>query len=299
VGYATGASTGRAEFTAQWHRPNSRVAAGVLARASGIDVLRFHGFGNELEAPEDDEFYRVNQVDLTLAPWLSLPMGGRADLRFGPVLRYSDTDLDEDRFISQGPPVYGAGSFSMLGAAADLRLDGRNRSVAATHGVLLALGGSVYPAMLDVDETFGELHAEAATYLTADSMPLQPTLAFRAGGKRVWGRFPYQEAAYIGDISTVRLGRQNRYAGESAVYGGAELRLYLTDFYLLVPGQFGVFGLGDVGRVFLDGESSDKWHTAAGGGVWASFLDRANTMSLSLAKSAERTGVYFRVGFGF
>jgi hypothetical protein len=300
AGFATGASTGRADFTAEWHRPNSRVMAGLLARASGIEVLRFNGFGNEIEAPEEDEFYRVNQVDLTLAPWLSLPLATRADLRFGPILRYSDTDLDDDRFIAQtDPPVYGAGSFGMLGLTADILVDGRNRPVAATHGAVVALGGSVYPAMLDVDETFGELHVEAATYLTADSLPLQPTLAFRAGGKRVWGPFPYQQAAYIGDVSTVRLGRQNRYAGESSVYGGAELRLYLTDFFLLVPGQFGVFGLGDIGRVYLDGESSDKWHAAGGGGIWASFLDRANTMSLSLAKSAEQTGVYFRVGFGF
>lgn len=299
AGWATGASTGRAEFTAEWRRENSRAATGVLTRASGIDVLRFNGFGNEIEAEGDDEFFRVNQLDLTLAPWLSIPVASRTDLRFGPVLRYSDTDFDDGRFISQEPRPYGAGTFGMFGGLVDLRLDARNRPVATTHGALLAIGGSVYPAALDVEETFGELHAEAMTYLTADSMPLQPTLALRAGGKRVWGRFPYQESAFIGDVSTVRLGRQNRYAGEASVYGGAELRLFLTRFYLLVPGDFGVFGLGDVGRVYLDGEESDRWHAAAGGGIWASFLDRAHTMSLSVAESSERTGVYFRVGFGF
>ncbi|MBA3258542.1 MAG: hypothetical protein H0T68_03625 [Gemmatimonadales bacterium] len=299
AGYATGASTGRADFTAIWHRANSRVARGLLARASGVDVLRFNGFGNEIPAEGDEEFYRVNQLDLTLAPWISLPVARRIDLRIGPLLRYSDTDFDADRFISREPRPYGAGSFGMLGATADLRFDARNRPVAASHGAVLTIGGSVYPAALDVEDTFGELHAEAATYLTADSLPLEPTLALRAGGKRVWGRFPYQQAAFIGDASTVRLGRHNRYAGEASLYAGAELRLYLTDFFLLVPGDFGIFGLGDVGRVYLDGESSDRWHTAAGGGLWASFLDRANTLSLALAKSSERTAVYFRAGFGF
>jgi hypothetical protein len=143
------------------------------------------------------------------------------------------------------------------------------------------------------------VHGEAATYLTARSIALEPTLALRVGGKRVWGRFPYQQAAYIGGNSTVRLGRENRYAGDASVYAGAELRLFLTKFYLFVPGRFGVFGLGDVGRVYLEGESSDLWHAAGGGGVWASFLDPANTISLALSRSAERTGVYFRVGFGF
>ena len=298
AGWATGANTGRVDFSAVWHRANSLVSGGVYARLSGIDVLRFNGFGNEVEADADEEFFRVNQTDLTLIPYLSLPVGPLTRLRFGPRLRYSDTDFDQNRFINQARP-YGSGSFGMVGATTDLRFDARNRPTAATHGLLLVLGGSFYPAVWDVEESFGEAHAEASTFLTADSMALQPTLALRIGGKRVWGLFPYQEAAFIGDASTVRLGRQNRYAGESSVYANAELRLFLTRFYFLLPGEFGVFGLGDVGRVYLDGESSDKWHAAAGGGIWASFLDRANTVSLSVASSSVRTAVYFSVGFAF
>jgi hypothetical protein len=298
AGWATEAGTGRIDFSAIWHRANSLVAGGVYARASGIDVLRFNGFGNEVTAEGEEEFYRVNQVDLTLIPYLSLPVARRTTLRFGPRLRYSDTDFDPGRFISETRP-YGSGKFGILGATADLRWDVRNRPNAATHGSLLVLGGSFYPSVWDVEASFGELHAEASTFLTADSMPLGPTLALRVGGKRVWGQFPYQEAAYIGDGATVRLGRQNRYAGEASVYANAELRVFLTRFFLLVPGEFGVFGLGDVGRVYLDGESSDKWHGAAGGGIWASFLDRANTMSVAVASSAVRTAVYIKVGFGF
>jgi hypothetical protein len=97
----------------------------------------------------------------------------------------------------------------------------------------------------------------------------------------------------------VRLGRENRYAGNSSLFASSELRLFLTHFFFLAPGDFGVFGLGDVGRVYLDGEESDVWHAAAGGGIWASLLDRANTMSLALARSEERTGFYLTVGFGF
>ena len=298
AGWATEASTGRADFSADWRRPNSRVRYGVYARASGIEVLRFHGFGNEVSAEGDDEFFRVNQVDLSFSPYLSLPVAPRTDLRLGPIVRYSDTDFDEPRFITLTRP-YGSGPFGMLGGAVTLRFDGRNRPNAATHGAMLDLGASVYPSVLDVEEAFGALHVEGATYLTADSLPLQPTLALRAGGKHVWGDFPYQEAAFIGDPATVRLGRQNRYAGESAVYGGAEVRLRLGAMNLFVPGEFGVFGLGDVGRVYLEGESSDTWHAAGGGGVWLSFIERVNTISVAVARSEERTGVYVGAGFGF
>ena len=300
AGYATGASTGRLEFTADWRRPNSLVRFGLFARASGIEVLRFHGFGNEVELVDDeDEFYRVNQVDLTLAPTVGLPIAHRVELQLGPVLRYSDTDFDEPRFIALTRP-YGSGSFAMAGGMAEILFDGRNRARAATHGVMLSVGGSAYPKLLDVDRTaFGELHAVGALYLSADSMPLQPTLAFRAGGKRVWGTFPYQESAFIGDPTTVRLGRQNRYAGEGSLYAGTELRLRLSAFNILVPGDFGIFGLGDVGRVYLDGEESDTWHGAAGGGIWLSFIERVNTISVAVARSSERTRVYVGAGFGW
>jgi len=66
---------------------------------------------------------------------------------------------------------------------------------------------------------------------------------------------------------------------------------------LLLPVDLGVFGLADIGRVYYDGEDSDKWHTAAGGGIWFAFLDRTSTISVGLAQSVERLGLYISLGF--
>jgi hypothetical protein len=57
--------------------------------------------------------------------------------------------------------------------------------------------------------------------------------------------------------------------------------------------------LGDVGRVYLDGETSDEWHSAFGGGLWFAYLNRRNTLSVAVANSDERTGLYVRAGFMF
>ncbi len=298
AGYATGASTIRAEFTGVWHLTNSPVRFDLLARGSGIEVVRFHGFGNETSATGSNEFYRVNQVDYLLAPGITFPLARHFELTAGPQLHYSRTDFEQNRFISIARP-YGSGNFGAASVGADMRFDTRNRSNAATHGALLTAGGSYFPAVFDVESNFGEVHGEAATYFTADSLPLAPTLALRVGGKKIWGTFPYQESAFLGGNSTVRLGRQNRYAGDAMVFASAELRLFLTRFYLVLPGEFGIFGLGDVGRVYFDGESSDRWHGAAGGGIWFAFLGRANTLSMALARGEERTGFYLRAGFGF
>jgi hypothetical protein len=229
---------------------------------------------------------------------VEFPLSRHLSFSAGPRLRYSDTHFDPDRFITLFPP-YGAGEFGSASVGGDFQFDTRDREHAATRGVLLTAGGSYFPEVWDVESNFGEVHGEAATYLTAASLPLDPTLALRVGGKQVWGTYPYQEAAFIGGNSTVRLGRENRYAGDAAVYAGAELRLFLTKFFVLLPGDFGIFGLGDVGRVFVEGESSDKWHGAGGGGIWFAFLNRANTISLALARGEEHTGFYLRAGFGF
>lgn len=298
AGYATGASTLRADFLGDWRLTNSRTRLNLFAKASGIDVVRFHGFGNETSAIGPADFYRVNQVDYLLAPSITVPLGSHLEFTAGPRFQYSKTDFDADRFITLSRP-YGSGDFGSASLGADFRFDTRNRSNAATRGVLFTTGGSYFPSVFDVESDFGEVHGEAATYLTAESFPLEPTLALRAGGKKVWGVFPYQESAFLGGNSTVRLGRQARYAGDAMLYAGAELRLFLTKFFLLLPGDFGVFGLGDIGRVYLDGESSDRWHGAEGGGVWFSFLGRANTLSLAVARGEERTGFYMRAGFGF
>ena len=66
-----------------------------------------------------------------------------------------------------------------------------------------------------------------------------------------------------------------------------------------------MFALGDIGRVYLDGEVSDRWHNAVGGGVWVSFLGPANTLSVALARSEvgtsieQRTSLYIKGGFAF
>jgi hypothetical protein len=298
AGFATGPKTYRVDYRGEFRRENSSSYAAVLVRASGVDVISFRGFGNEIAAPGNNEFYRVTQDAFGLFPSLVLAFGERTTLQVAPFLKYVSTDDRPGRFLATLGNLYGTGNFGEIGAGLRLMYDSRDRLNAATRGVMLELGGSIYPPVWDVDSTFGEVHGEARTFLTARA-PLTPTLALRAGGRKLWGQYPFFEAAFLGGASTVRLGNVNRYAGDASAYGSAELRLSLARVELVLPADFGVFGLADVGRVFLAGESSDKWHGAFGGGIWLAYLDRANTLSLALAKGEERTGVYVQAGFGF
>jgi hypothetical protein len=299
AGFATGPGSYRVNYLGQWRRENSGVETSLLLQASGIEITKFHGFGNEFDAPDDDddEFYRVTSDQYLVAPSIAFALGSRATFSIGPELKYVSTDERDDRFLTTLDP-YGDGDFGQLGGRATFRVSTRQGGLAALRGVSLEVGGSIHPEVWDVEETFGDAYGEVRTWLTPTGS-FKPTLALRAGGRKIWGAFPYFESAFIGGPETVRLGRENRYAGEASVYGGSELRIPVARVTFIVPSDFGIVGLADIGRVFLDGETSDKWHGAVGGGVWLGFLSRSNAISVVVAKSEERSRLYVQAGFGF
>ena len=301
--------------------------ARIYFKYSGIQVIRFNGFGNKTEIPHPSSFYKVEQRHFVFAPALELRSGKRAGdkssvgmeslrskltIDFGPIIKYSNTPLSshKDKFIgSLDSPLYGTGSFGQIGALGEVVYDTRNSPGYPTQGVRVRVAGDIYPGVWDVESTFGSIDGEASTYLTAP-IPTNPTLALRAGGKKVWGNFPFHESAFLGGTGFAGSGissgnlrgfRKNRFAGETALYGNSELRVILTKIKLLVPGEFGLFGAADAGRVIYDGDpdNADKWHTSIGGGFWLSFLKRRQTMSAAVVKGDDLTGVYLRAGFMF
>lgn len=297
AGYATGAQTYRALVTAELRGLLPPAIVGLRLRASGLEIIRFYGLGNETAATGSNDFHKVRQDQVEVAPSLALSLSPAARLSLGPVYKFARTDLEPGSFIDATRP-YGVGSFDQVGVQAGFRVDTRDQPAAASRGVLLELGGSFYPAALDVVRTFGWVEAAASGYVTAP-IPTNPTFALRIGGKKVWGTYPFHEAAYVGGGATVRGFSEQRFAGDAALFGNAEVRLFLANFYAFVPGEIGLVGLADAGRVFLDGQASDRWHPGVGGGLWFSFLSRANTLTLAVARSVERTGVYIGAGFNF
>lgn len=283
---------------------------------SGLNVIRFNGFGNASTIPEGTSYYKVDQKAFLFAPALVLEAGGNragkpgsgsGTLRptftasVGPVVKYSDTPADDnrDRFIGSSPaPVYGAGSFGQAGARSEVRYDTRDNPTHAKSGVLLRTGGTIYPKVWDVEGTFGEVNGAASVYLTAPVLT-SPTLALRAGGQKVWGDYPFHEAAYIGGPRTLRGYHENRFSGDASAFGNAELRFGVCKLKVLIPGELGLFAAADAGRVFLgsDPSSADEWHTGVGGGFWLSFINRLQTLSVAIMNGDDLTGVYLRTGF--
>ena len=121
----------------------------------------------------------------------------------------------------------------------------------------------------------------------------------RAGGEKVWGRYPVFEAAYIGGASTVGGLRPQRYAGDASLYGNLEARWQLAPLPFVLRWDFGVSAIADVGRVFTTGDASRAWHPAFGGGIWATLPDRSMMMIATLMFSESSYAVYAGSSFPY
>jgi hypothetical protein len=301
--FSTAKTSGRFLLGITRQFENSKGFYGLEGRVSGIETLRWYGQGNETPQTGDKTFYKLNQILLSG----SLRIGsrfGRSDYwGIGPEVKWSYVDLDSefnvDRFINEDQP-YGTGRFGMAGLAAELRVDGRDYPGFATKGVYLSLKASGFPKLWDLETGIAKLEAEGSLAL-APRGSWQPSLHLFAGGVKVFGdSIPFFETARLGGLRTLRGYNFDRFAGDAAVYGSAELRLPLTRIKFVVPGQQGVFGFYDAGRVYVEGEDSDEIHTAYGGGVWFSFLTRGSVAYVAMARPAkDKEGNRVLVGFGF
>ena len=294
--YATSARAYRVGVAGEFRRPLLPAILYIELRASGLELIRFYGVGNETDGSQPDSVHRVGQTQLLVAPRVAMPLAPRLRLTVGPLLKYAHTPGDPGTVLKTTGPYYGAGDFGQVGARAGLELDTRDNTAAPASGLHVSVAAQWFPAVWDVARSFGSLSAEASTYLAA-SDPSAATLALRVGGGAVSGTVPFQELIYVGGGTTVRGYSERRFAGRRGAYGNAELRLLAGH---LPFGDVGILGLADAGRVWIPGEPSDRWHAAAGGGVWLAWQHRrANTLSVALARSPERTAVYVRAGFMF
>ena len=333
VGFAFEANEARVRYRGQFRPENSKYLGSVELRYSGIDVLSFFGFGNETddEGDSDDSDFRVRNEIFRGAAHLSRNfLDDRIRLSGGAFAQLSRTE-DGSRLIDEVNP-YGNNNFGLIGAELNFQYDTRKSIETAklnlelpfndnpvdgypTSGFLFDFTARIQPPIIDVVDTYATFAGSISTYFSLGKQDWI-TLALRAGGVQTTGPTPFFDAAYIGGGGffsgepSIRGFRTRRFAGDSAVYTNTDLRIVLGRVKLIVPGDIGVHGFVDFGRVFVDDNdnnpdpnainlNSNDWHPSGGGGIWFAPLIRTNTASLSVARSEEDTLVYFRFGFHY
>jgi hypothetical protein len=215
------------------------------------------------------------------------------ELRAGPVFSWARLDAPAASLAGLAAADYG-GAVSQLGAQASLRLRRHDDRAAPRRGYRMSAAAGVFP-IVDGAGAFGDVSAVAAAYvpLLGDG----PHMALRAGGERVFGEFPIFEAAFLGGRHSLRGSRTHEYAGDTHVFGNAELRVPVDTVQLFINAELGIFGLADAGRVWRDGASPDGWRTGFGGGAWLAAFGRAVSIAVVRGDRATRLHTWFGLPF--
>jgi surface antigen Omp85-like protein len=289
--YATGVNGFRAAFESDRRVESTQLHYMFDAEATQLNIVEFRGFGNTVE-DSDDLFFDVKQLQLIVRPSIGLALGPIGDLSLGPIVKYAIADSLENRFISEEHPL-GFPRFGQAGGQLALKQD--TRDSAWTRGVFLRASASYYPQVWDVKKPFGEVSALASTYFTFPILT-RPTLALRGGAKKVFGDFPFYEAAFVGGRTSLRAMHRQRFAGDASLHGTTELRVPIARVNYILPWSFGAIGFMEAGRVYLNGESQGTWHSARGVGGWIGLLGPKTAVHIVRTNRADRRIV---VGLGF
>jgi hypothetical protein len=302
----------------------------VEAGSSGLDLINFYGLGNERyyhgSSLREDDFEIVNTIN-SIRTSLRYPMDKQYNWSAGISAKWVDLVVQQGSFIdlyrSEFPGIdrqfvggvhlgfhydsRDCGDAIALSPGKKLRFSGGGEplgNTTALQGTMLDVEGSYYPEFFGNEKAFGKIRGEVRTYIPLVSSRYS-RVALRAGGEKIWGEYPFYEAAFVGGTHLLRGYDKQRFAGDASIYAGSELRLYFGTFKFLVPVMYGPLAFIETGRVFLKGEDSGAWHTSVGGGLWLGFIESRYTASISFAKGLDDGqlmddyGIYIGTGFTF
>ena len=130
--------------------------------------------------------------------------------------------------------------------------------------------------------------------------PAKVVAIARLGAGHIYSNhYEYFQLLNLGENNFLRGFRKDRFSGTSVAYASFELRAKLiqSSSYFL-PGEIGLLGFDDVGRVWLKGQHSEQWHNSYGGGFYLAAYNYA-LLSATIGFSKESKLFNFSLGTKF
>jgi hypothetical protein len=273
------------------------------------NTINFFGFGNESVYLKTGKRsfvnYRTRFTSTKTELLLKYKFTPGFSLSIGPSHEYYNMSAENNKgkLISIAPfqgldsaSIFNSKSYGTLQGY--LEIDTRKDPLMPARGIHWLTSMQASAGLNDNSSNFAKLHSELSVYISFN-IPARVIISNRTGGGTIWGKFEFFQAHTLGNSLNMRGHRNFRFAGRSSFYNNTELRLKLFDFdsYLL-PGSLGLIGFFDVGRVWYDNENSKTLHTAYGGGIYLSPINRL-ILTLTYGVSKEDRIPNFGVGFRF
>jgi len=256
----------------------------------------------------------VRQSVFVVNPQLDVPLVGPLHGRVGALFKHA-ASVDDSRILAVTRPE-GSGGLSLGSGELVLAMDTRTGTFPFMRGLSLEVTGRHTPEIFSNPSAFSKLRGEASASFGGHFVTDMQFNA-RVAGEKNWGRYPFFESAFIGgaaqrlplDLTGASTGNLlrgyslNRFAGDASVVGNTELQVALGKFNAALPFRYGLTALADVGRVFVANESSSRWHTGYGGGLWmgvfasGTSFQFASALKATVVHSDEGTSFYLLSGF--
>lgn len=261
-------------------------------------ITSFYGFGNETQQSDYDiAFYKVRMNRTYINPMLYRKLNDRVTLSLGSEYSRHTAFADPGKYVNVFIP---GRKLHQEFVSAKFEYSFRNTD---RKGYRTGLAWKNYATwkfgITQNLSNFSRVGTEGILYQPI-RMFMNPVIAVRAGVVTNFDAFPFYESNFLGGFNfereneTIRGYRRNRFAGRTACYTNTELRLRLITFSLY--GEAGVFGFYDRGRVWMENERSDVWHSGTGGGLWIRPFKKW-MVTLTSAHSKEES--LFNVDMGF
>ncbi|GEO10220.1 BamA/TamA family outer membrane protein [Segetibacter aerophilus] len=184
------------------------------------------------------------------------------------------------------------------GVVAGTSVDTRNNGLFSSKGIFWATEVTALKQLNGGRKSFAQVFSEFNFYvpLTNDS---NIVIANRIGAGATIGTPAFFQQFQLGGVRNLRGFHTYRFTGKSMFFYNLDLRCKLFDFNsYLFPGTVGVVGFNDIGRVWVPGEASKKWHDGYGGGIYIIPAELILIQAI-VGHSVEGTLPYISIGFTF
>jgi len=249
----------------------------LKGRVGVPEVNNFFGLGNTTEISDEKnyDFYKTQFKLTELQVLFRQRVFERLQLIAGPYYLHYSNKYSQNADQILGDPssihldsnqVYTTKNY--LGAKLAMNFDNTNNGVFPTRGVHWENEFVATAGLTETSKTFTKISSDMTIYASlSDPAKLIGVVSF--GGSKIFNKtFEFFQATAIGN-NNLHGFRANRYLGKSTLYASTELRYRLFNLKsYIIPGPVGLTGFYDIGRVWLDGEDSKRWHSAYGGGLY-------------------------------
>lgn len=279
------------EFNQWIGKWNARLSANYDA----IRWTNFFGLGNETNWDNHNkEYFRLRTNEFIGEAGLNRVLKKHHLVELTAFFQGVEVIDDAGKFVTEhftDKQLYYYEHHKYIGARLGYTYQNVNDRIVPTKGIMFYAGVAYSNNIEQWEKSFSSYNSILQLYVP---LVRKFSLSLRSGVSTVRGEPEFYQYASIGGSQNLRGFVRDRYWGRTAFYNTNELR-WITDFSTyIMKGKAGLVGFVDHGRVWMENESSDKWHLGYGGGV---LLSPFNKFSVSLVYGISEDDQLFQLKF--